>query len=177
MASTQSPTKLKELIYISVLIAVGIVLNLVEPPVFTSIPGPKLGLANIATLLALLLFGNGEAIIVASIRPILSSFFKGALHPIPFFTSVVGSITAATIMIIFYNLFKKQFSIVGISIIGGITNNLAQFFVVLYITRNTAFWYYLPVLLLLGGVSGWIIGLIVKILYNRMGVVIKNGQP
>jgi len=175
MVLTQPPTKLKELIYLSILIALGIVLNLIEPPIFASIPGAKLGLANIVILLALLLFGKSEAIVVALLRPVLSSVFKGALHPIPFFTSIIGSVMAAIAMVIFYNLFKKQFSIVGISIIGGIVNNLAQFFVVLYITKNIAFWYYLPVLLLLGGISGWIIGLITKILYNRTKLAVKNG--
>ncbi len=175
MKSTRSHIKLKELIYLSILIALGIVLNLIEPPI-SPIPGSKLGLANIVILLALLFFGESEAIVVALLRAILSAFFKGMLHPIPLFTSVGGSIMAAIAMILVYDLYRKHFSIVGISIIGGIVNNLTQFFIVLYITKNSALWYYLPILLFLGGISGWAIGLITKILYNKTKAVVKNGS-
>ncbi len=168
MALTQSLTKLQKLLYTSVFIALAIVLNLIEPPIFTFIPGPKLGLANLVTVLVLELFGPYDAIIVTFFRTILGSLMKGTLHPIPFFTSFLGAISATLVMALIYKQTKKYFSIVGISIIGGIVNNLIQFFVVLYITRNNAFYYYLPVLLLLGGISGWIIGVIAQLVYNRI---------
>ena len=168
MASIQSPTKLKKLLYLSVFIALAIVLNFVEPPVFAFIPGPKLGLANISTILVLIIFGPFDAVIVAFFRTIIGAVVKGTLHPIPFFTSFLGAIGAALIMAALYRPTKKLFSITGISTIGGITNNTIQFFVVLYITRNTAFWYYFPILILLGGISGWIIGVIAQLVYNRM---------
>ncbi len=161
-------TKLEKLLYLAVFVALAVVLNLIEPPVFSFVPGPKLGLANLSTLLVLYVFGPYDSLIVAFFRIIIGALIKGTLHPIPFFTSFFGGFGGALAMAFFYSLFKKFFSIEGISIIGGITNNLLQFFVVLYITKNNAFWYYLPVLLLLGGISGWIIGVIAKLVYNRI---------
>jgi heptaprenyl diphosphate synthase len=168
MVLIQSHTKLEKLLYISVFIALAIVLNFLEPPIFSFIPGPKLGLANISTVLVLVIFGPYEAIIVAFFRTIIGAVMKGSLHPIPFFTSFFGATGAAGTMALLYKPTKKLFSIIGLSIIGGIANNVIQFFVVLYITRNTAFWYYFPVLLLLGGISGWIIGIVAQLVYNRM---------
>ncbi len=149
-------------------IAIAIVLNLIEPPVFSFIPGAKLGLANLSTIVTLYIFGPYDSIIVTFFRVLLGALVKGTLHPIPFFTSFFGGVGSAIIMSAIYVLFKKHFSIEGISVIGGISNNLFQFLVVLFITQNSAFWYYLPVLLLLGGISGWIIGVISKLIYNRL---------
>ncbi len=164
----QPRTKLEKLLYLTVFIALAIVLNLIEPPIFSFIPGAKLGLANLSTILTLYAFGPYDSLIVTFFRILLGALVKGTLHPIPFFTSFFGGMGAAVIMATFYLAFKKHFSIEGISVIGGITNNLFQFFVVLFITKNNAFWYYLPALLVLGAISGWIIGVISKLLYNRL---------
>ncbi len=164
----EQPTELKKLAYISVLIAFGIVLNLFEPSFFSVIPGVRIGLANIVSVLALLLFGEGACILTALLRSTIGSLIKGALNPIPLGTSVIGATSAAIVMALIYKLFKRHFSVIGISIIGGIINNFAQFLVVILITRNKAFFYYLPVLLFLGGVSGWIIGILSQLLYNKL---------
>jgi len=169
--SIQQPTNLKKLTYISALIALGIVLNFLEPPIFSFIPGIRIGFANVVSVLGLLMFGPLEAIGIAAFRTILGSVIKGASNPIQFGTSVVGGIFSAVVMGVIYKFFKKNFSIIGISIIGGISNNLAQFFIVLAITKNNAFWYYLPLLLLFGGLSGWVIGILSKIIYNKIETI------
>lgn len=167
----QQPTNLKKLTYISALIALGIVLNFLEPPIFSFIPGIRIGFANIVSVLGLFMFGEWDAIAIAFFRTILGAVIKGSLNPIQFGTSFTGGIFAATTMALAYKFFKKHFSIVGISIIGGISNNLAQFFVVIAITKNNAFWYYLPLLLLFGGLSGWIIGILSQLIYNKLKTI------
>ncbi len=165
---TQSPTKLKKLLYLSMFIALAIVLNFIEPPIFAFIPGPKLGLANLSTVLVLVIFSPYDAVVVTFFRTIIGALIKGTLHPIPFLTSFLGATIASIIMAVTYKIGKNIFSLAGISAIGGITNNIIQFFVVLYITKNNAFWYYFPVLIVLGGVSGWVIGVIAQLIYNRI---------
>ena len=165
---TQSHTELKKITYLSVFIALAIILNWIEPPLFSFIPGPKLGLANISTVITLYIFGPLDSILVSFFRIILGAIIKGTLHPIPFFTSFFGGISGALVMAFLYKVCKDKFSIAGLSTIGGITNNLVQFIVVLYITKNYAFWAYLPVLLIIGGISGWIIGIISNLVYNKL---------
>jgi heptaprenyl diphosphate synthase len=63
---------------------------------------------------------------------------------------------------------KRHFSTVGISIVGGISNNLAQFLFVLILTKNFAFWGYFIPLLVLGGLSGLAIGIITNLSYNEL---------
>ncbi len=171
MPLIQQPTNLKRLTYLSILVALGIVLNFIEPPLLTMIPGAKLGLANLSTILAILMFGPSDGVVVAIFRTFLGSVLKGNLNPIPLGTSVLGGVFAAIVMALFFKFFKKQFSIDGISTLGGLSNNITQFFFVLLVTRNPAFWAYFPVLLVLGGLSGWIIGIIAKLSYNKLGRV------
>lgn len=173
MKSTAQPINLKRLVYLSVLIAMGIVLNVLEPNIFP-IPGAKLGLANLVSLLGILWFGEVSGILIAVFRTILGSIIKGNLNIIPFGTSFLGGVFAAIFMALIYRFFKRYFSIIGISIAGGIANNVAQFFFVLAVTRNTAFWYYLPVLVVLGGVSGAAIGLLAKLVYNNINLMIDE---
>lgn len=167
MNSTQPHINLKKLVYLSVLIALGIVLNIIEPQ-FLPIPGAKLGLANIVSILGIIWFGGISGVIIAFFRTTLGSIFRGNLNIIAFGTSFFGGVFAVSIMAFTYRFFKKHFSIIGISILGGIANNIAQFFFVLALTKNAAFWYYFPILLILGGVSGGAIGMLAQILYNKI---------
>ncbi len=169
MNSTRQPTNLRRLVHISVLVALAIVLNMVEPNIFP-IPGAKLGLANLMTLLGIVWFGEGPGILIAVLRTTLGSVFKGNLNIIPFGTSFLGGVSAAIVMAIIHRFLRSHFSAVGTSVVGGITNNVAQFFFVLAVTRNAAFWYYLPVLVLVGGASGAAIGVLAQMVYNKVNL-------
>jgi len=59
--------KTRRLIYLSLLVSFGIVLHIVEAfiPLPIYIPGAKLGLANIITLLVLVLYGFKDGLIVS----------------------------------------------------------------------------------------------------------------
>ncbi|MGB9695153.1 MAG: Gx transporter family protein [Caldisericaceae bacterium] len=168
MQLTQRPTNLKHLTYLSILIALGIVLNFFEAPIMSFIPGAKLGLANFSTLLAMLIFSPFDGVIVAVFRTTLGSILKGTLNPISFGTSFLGGVFAALVMAFFLKFLKKYFSTVGISVIGGLSNNLAQFFFVLAITKNVAFWGYFIPLIILGSLSGFAIGIITNLSYNEL---------
>jgi len=86
---TQYPIKgTKRVVYLAALIAIGVVLNLIEPmQIFPLLPGAKLGLANISSLLAILLFGGMNGILVAAIRTVASVVIRGSLNWISFGTS------------------------------------------------------------------------------------------
>lgn len=168
MESTQRPTNLRHLTYLSILVALGIVLNFFETPFLPVIPGAKLGLANFSTLLAMLMFSPFDGVVVAVFRTILGSIMKGSLNPISFGTSFLGGVFAALVMAFLLKFLKKYFSTVGISIVGGISNNLAQFLFVLVLTKNFAFWGYFVPLLVLGGLSGLAIGIITNLSYNEL---------
>ena len=69
------------MVLLSILISQALVLHVIERaiPVPVPVPGVKLGLANIISLITIILFGFKEAIIVVTIRTLLGSLFGGGL--------------------------------------------------------------------------------------------------
>ncbi len=162
-------SKLRNLIIVSLFLAGGIALNLIEPPVlFFIAPGIKIGIANIATLITLCYFGATYSILVGILRPILVSLIKGNFFTLEFILSFAGSILATFFMIIFKKIFKEKISIVGVSMIGGIMHNIGQFIMVYFISKIEYLFYYLPILIIFGGISGFVIGYISKFLLKRL---------
>lgn len=159
----------KKLTIISVLIAQAIVLHLFESliPIPIPIPGVKLGLANIITLLALVLFDFKTAFVIALMRTILGSLLSGTLFNISFFLSISGAIISTFIMYILLRFNQSlrvnyNFSIVGVSIAGAAAHNLGQLIMAALLIKNTGIFYYLPIMLLSSVPTGFLTGLLLK---------------
>ena len=67
-------------------------------------------------------------------------------------------------------LFKRMntFSIMGISVIGGVTHNLGQILIAVFIVNTPGLFFYLPILIVAGTLAGIAIGLICNLLVNRI---------
>ncbi|MDD2482501.1 MAG: Gx transporter family protein, partial [Lutispora sp.] len=74
-------TKTRKMVLLSILISQALVLHVIERaiPVPIPVPGVKLGLANIISLITIMLFGYKEAVLVVILRTLLGSFFGGGL--------------------------------------------------------------------------------------------------
>lgn len=125
-------------------------------PVSVGIPGIKLGLANLVTIVVLQIMGAKDAIFISLLRIILSGILFGNMAAILY--SLAGGICSLMIMI----LLKKTgwFSMIGISIAGGVFHNIGQILVAMAVVENTKMVYYLPVLLISGLTAGVLIGMI-----------------
>jgi heptaprenyl diphosphate synthase len=153
---------------IACLIAIGAVLHTVETIIITALPllpvFMRLGLANIVTLIAIVLFDTKTGITVAGMRSILGSAVKGMLFSFSFVLSFSGAISSALVMGMVYKYL--QFGLIGVSIIGAISSNLAQMIIVyLCFERNIWVFNLLPFLLIIALVGGSINGIIVNYLY------------
>ena len=132
------------------------------PPLIL-IPGIKLGLANLAVIYLIYKNDYFGAILVNLARIILSCLlFSG-------FNTFIYSIFGAALSLIIMCLFKriKAFSIITVSCMGAVFHNLGQILASLIFMPITVF-YYLPVLVLTGLITGFIMGNISKILLKRI---------
>ena len=127
------------------------------------IPGVKLGLANIAIVLALFLLDAESAIILNVVRIVIVGLLFGSLFSISF--ALAGAFVSLTVMIILKKVFK--FSIITVSIFGGFFHNVGQLIVAFILVDNYSVFTYLPVLLIAGIITGLIIGILAKLLYER----------
>ena len=148
----------KKLSYLGLFAAVAIIFGYVESliPFFAGIPGMKLGLANLAVLFILEKYTWKEAVLVSVVRIIVIGFMFGNLFSILY--SLAGGILSFLVMLLLKRI--KGFSMIGISIAGGVSHNIGQIVVAMCVLENTKLIYYLPVLMIAGTVTGILIGVV-----------------
>ena len=149
-------------------VSVMLVLSYIESiiPVNPPVPGMKIGLANIMVIWLLYSKGVKPAALVSLIRVLLAGFLFGNLYGILF-----GFAGAAFSLLVMFLLKKvKFFSVVGVSIAGGVTHNIAQVIVAVIVLENVRISYYLPFLLASGTVAGIAIGILGGILYKKIKI-------
>ncbi|SFG34835.1 heptaprenyl diphosphate synthase [Desulfotomaculum arcticum] len=163
MEFTENMTSTKKLAVIAILVAQASVLHFLESllPNPLPIPGVKLGLANIITLLALIVFDFKTALQITVLRAILGSLLSGTLFGMGFFMSFSGAVTAALMMGLLLRFFKGL-GMVGISIAGAAAHNLGQLVMAALILRFAGIFFYLPFMLLFSVPTGFLIGLLTK---------------
>lgn len=164
---------MKRIARAALLTAVGLLLAWLEqlliPPI--AVPGVKLGLANLATLLALYALSPWEALAVSVSRVLLSGFLFGSL------ASLVYALCGALLSLLGMVLLKRlpAFSIVGVSAAGGCLHNAAQLAVAALMVAGSGITVYLPVLMIAGTLTGTVNGLVARLVLDRIGD--RNGFP
>ena len=152
----------------ALMIALAMILSFVESqiPSFFPIPGIKLGLANIAVIFALYRLSIKDAIVVSLIRVVVVSTLFGTSLTLAY--SLSGAVLSLLIMV----LFKKsdRFSIVGVSVAGGISHNIGQIIMAIILMHNSVISYYLPFLIISGIVTGVVIGLVSAKIVERVKI-------
>ncbi len=154
---------LRKITRISIMLSLAIVLSIVESmiPIFAgSIPGLKIGLANVAIMVVLYVYGFKEAIFVSISRIFIVSILRTGLFNITFFFSLSGAIFSLVFMFLFKKI--KVFSIIGVSIIGSIFHTIGQIIVALIFVQNLNILYYLPIILVFSIFTGLLTGYISK---------------
>ncbi len=62
----------------------------------------------------------------------------------------------------------KWFSVVGVSVAGGVSHNIAQIIVASFVVGNLNLFWYLPVLLVSGVIAGFLMGTLATEVLNRI---------
>ncbi|MDX8384285.1 MAG: Gx transporter family protein [Ghiorsea sp.] len=146
----------------------GIGLHVFESTLPNLGPWFKLGLANIMTLLALVMIGPRAAFGLAIARVIVGSVFIGTLLTPTFFISLAGALAAAVVMLLSVTLVPR-ISLISLSLLAAVAHMLAQFVVVeSWFIQQAAVYYLLPPLLLLSCLSGWLNGAIAHYIYKQI---------
>lgn len=157
MKSNPKMKDVKRMALLANLIAAAIVLNLIEAAFnFLPVPGAKLGLANLVTMVVVYMFSARDAYIVTIIRVAVVGFAAGLLPTIAM--SFLGAITSVTIMILLKKL--NIFGIVLVSVISSMAHQIGQIIAGIFVIGSADVIYYLPIMLPLGIVSGILIGII-----------------
>lgn len=128
-------------------------------PPLLPLPGMKLGLANIITLLVLSKYSAGDTLFVLLARIFLSTFAFG--QALSLLYSLCGGLCCFAAMYMVNKLLKGQYLYIT-SIFGAICHNLGQILIALFLTRTPGVLSYLPFLMLCAMVTGLFTGLCAK---------------
>ncbi|NCC16189.1 MAG: Gx transporter family protein [Clostridia bacterium] len=150
----------KQVAYYGLFAALAILMGYVEMliPIPLLVPGMKLGLANVIVVIVLYFMDARAAFFISLVRVLLSGLlfagFAGLLY------SLAGALFSLGVM----TLLKKtdKFSIIGVSVAGGVFHNIGQILVAALVVENIKLMYYLPFLLFFGVATGIIIGVVAR---------------
>ena len=148
--------------------AVGILLQLIESfvPIVMIVPGFKIGLANLASLFALMIYDKKSMWIVGMGRIFLSAILQGTLFSVAFWLSLSGGLLSLLAMSIGADF--KVFSIYGISILGAAFHSVGQVIAVTWIYQQYFMQLFLPILLALSIVSGLVVAILSQKMLDRL---------
>lgn len=157
---------MKKTAFCGLMLALALIASYVESliPVPIPVPGIKLGVAN-SVVLILLYYTNAKTAWGISVaRVVLSGFLFGSL------SSILYSLSGAILSLLVMTLIKKRdcFTMTGVSVAGGVSHNIGQLIMAFLVLESGALWYYLPVLLVSGCVTGGLIGILGKEIFKRM---------
>lgn len=143
--------------YFGVFTALALIFSYVETliPIQFGVPGVKLGLANLIIVIALYRMKLSEAYLLSIVRVLLAGFIFGNYFSIIY--SLAGGLLSLTVMALLRK--KGGFSVIGVSIAGGVFHNIGQLIVASVIVETFSAMYYVPVLLIAGLVTGLLIGI------------------
>lgn len=160
--------------YMGLLLAFALILSYVELliPFQTGMPGVKLGLANLAVVLCLYLFGWQKALLLTVVKAIFSGLLFGNLFMILY--SLAGAVFSVLVMI----FLKKSnwFHVPVISASGGVAHNMGQLLVAIRVVETYGVLYYVPILIVAGLVTGLVIGIVSALVLPCLQNILAKGN-
>lgn len=157
----------KKIATLAIFTALSLITFIIEnqfPPLF--IPGARMGLANIFSFAALILYSPLEGFIVVAVRTGLGAIFAGNVSALLYsFTGGVVSMALSSILI--YTLYPK-ISVMAISVAAAVAHNITQNVVFVFLSNTSLMFGYLPYLILIGILSGGIVGGIIILIFKKV---------
>ena len=142
---------------IALMAALALIFSYVEAiiPYSPALPGIKLGIANIVTVVALYKFGAKEALAVSVIRIVIAGLLFNGLFGMLY--SMAGALLSLAGMIVLKR--TGLFSVVGVSMAAGVLHNMGQLLVASALIENLRIFFYFPLLMFSGIVAGILVGI------------------
>ena len=169
--------KTKKMALSAVLVALALGLSYMERlfplQLLVPLPGVKLGLANVATMMALYFLSARTAFSILSVRCLLGSFFAGSISG--FAMSFGGGICAFLVMTLAKRL--SVFSIYGVSILGAAAHNTGQVLAAALLLYSSYTVSYLPFMLVISIVSGFLTGSVSAAGFRTFAAIFPKAVP
>ena len=158
--------KTRRLALSAMLAALALIFSYVEAmiPIPVPVPGIKLGIANLVIVMAIYKLGFRYAFTINCVRIVIAGLlFSGVFG---MFYSFAGGILSIAVMYLLYR--TGWFSMIGVSMAGGVAHNLGQLITACLIVSNVRLMSYFSILLFSGLFSGIAVGFLAALIYRRL---------
>lgn len=163
--------KNKRIAFLGLFVALAFVLSYIEfmLPLSIGIPGAKIGIANLAVMVTLYTVGEKNAIALSIIRVVLVGLTFGNISMMMY--SLAGAALSLFAMLIAKRIGKL--SMTGVSVLGGVFHNVGQIIVAMLVLETKSLFYYLPFLIIVGTITGVVIGIVSSLITARVKKVLS----
>lgn len=146
--------------------ALALIFSYVEAilPFNIGIPGVKLGVANLVVIIALYILDGRYALMINMIRIVVAGLLFSGVFGILY--SLAGGLLSLGMMVLLKR--TRLFSIIGISVAGGVMHNTGQLLTAAFIIGNIRIFIYFPVLIFSGVGFGAVIGIVAWIILRKL---------
>ncbi len=152
-------SEIKKIIKISVLTSIAIIFSTIDKYVssfiFASLPGVKIGLANIIVLMCIFTYDFKDGLIVTLLKSLVAGLLFSGITS--YIIGGTASLVSFLLMFITSRLFKKNVGYIGVSLIGGLSHTITQLVVIKLI-------YNMDVSIFLYGIYLFVISIVTSIL-------------
>ena len=157
---------------LALLTAIALTIFMVEAqiPALTTVPGVKLGLANIVTVYAVFALGPGDALLVLSARVFLGAVFSGQMMTLIY--SAAGGLLSWCVLCLLRKLLTGE-QIWLASPVAAVFHNLGQLLAAAAVMRTWAVMAYLPYLIIAAVLAGLFTGVAAQALIKQLKKVQK----
>ena len=161
--------KTKKTVTLAAAVALSMVLSFLESliPPLSTVPGVKLGLANIVTVFLLYTYGAREAGVVSLVRVLLSSLLFGSFVSLAY--SLFGAVFSFVVMVLSKRFLP--FSALGVSVLGALMHNAGQVLCACIIMESAALAVYFVPLSVSGILSGIAVGVLAGVVTQRLSKI------
>ncbi len=156
----------KKIAVLAIFITLSLITFIIEnqfPPLF--VPGARMGLANIFSFTALIMFSPVEAFIVVAVRTGLGAIYAGNVSAL-LYSFTGGVVSMAISSVLMYTVYPRV-SVMAVSVLGAVAHNVTQNIVFVLLT-DTSTLTLIPYFILVGILSGAIVGAVVLLIFKKI---------
>lgn len=157
----------KRVARLSLLTAVALIIFIVELrlPNLSSVPGVKLGLANIITVFALYRYKASETAMIVAVRIFFGALFSGNVSSLVY--SASGAFVCLAGMIFMKKIIPEK-NLWLASVVGAILHNLGQIVAAVMMMKTLSVIFYFPILVVTGCIAGAFTGIAAQEILKRL---------
>lgn len=164
--NNRHPAKTKRLALSAMFAALALIFSYIEAilPFTMGVPGIKLGIANLVIIIALYRMDVKYAFSINVVRILVAGLLFNGMF------GALYSLSGAMLSLLVMYLLKKTklFSMIGVSMAGGVAHNLGQLIIAAFIIQNVKMLYYFPILMISGIISGILIGIVAHVINSNV---------